>query len=187
MVVTPPVASPITGVKALEIVGDIPSITAIGEQPIKANDLITATGTLLLAPGTIPGTASAGTAGIGGVTPSLTTGSGNNWPITVEGPYYRDQITLRVGAQPEGLGAPGTTGDATLRLTRDALVPDKSVQYQIPGAVGGGPAPSGGPAPGSGDAAGSEDAAGGGPAPSGDAPGGEPAPGDHGTAEQTGS
>ncbi len=57
VVVTPPSASPITDLKAVEIAADDPSIQAVGVQPVKANDLITVTGFLLLAPGAPAGTA----------------------------------------------------------------------------------------------------------------------------------
>jgi hypothetical protein len=130
VVVSPPLASPITSRNAITIVADQPTITTVKTQPVKAGDLITVTGTLLLTPGTTSGTAAANTPTIGGVTPTLTV-SGQAWPVSVEGPYSDTQLTLRVGAQPAGLGSIGTTGDATLTLTRGALQSSTTVQYKV--------------------------------------------------------
>lgn len=130
VVVSPPLASPITSRNAITIVADQPTITDVKKQPVKAGDLITVSGTLLLAPGTAPRTAAANTPTIGGVTPTLTV-SGQAWPVSVEGPYRDTQLTLRVGTQPTGLGTAGTTGNATLTLTRGALQPSATVQYEV--------------------------------------------------------
>ena len=100
-------------------------------QPITGAGLITVTGTLLLTPGTPPATAAPGTPSIGGLTPELTTASGDPWPVSIEGPYSDSQLTLRVGTPPAALG-PGSTGDATLTLTRDALQWTTPVRYELP-------------------------------------------------------
>jgi hypothetical protein len=57
VVVSPPLASPITSRGAITIVADQPTITGVKREPVTAGDLITATGTLLLTPGTAPGNA----------------------------------------------------------------------------------------------------------------------------------
>jgi hypothetical protein len=130
VVVSPPLASPITARNALTIVPDQPTITGVKPQLVTAGALITVTGTLLLAPGTQPGTAGPNTAEIGGVTPNLSV-SGTPWPVTIEDPYSDGQLTLRIGAQPAGLGNPGATGNATLTLTRTAQPPSTTVKYQL--------------------------------------------------------
>jgi hypothetical protein len=130
VVVSPPLASPITARKALTIVGDSLGITTVRQQPAKAGDPITVTGTLLLAPGTVPGTAATSTSSVGGLTPTLTV-SGQNWPVSVEGPYSDTQLTLRVGTQPTGLGAVATVGKATLTLTRGALQRSTPIEYEV--------------------------------------------------------
>jgi hypothetical protein len=130
VVVTPPQASPLTATKAVTIVADQPVITQVQPQPVTEPGLITVTGTLLLAPGTPPGTATPGTSSVGGLTPALTA-SDNSWPVSLEGPYSDTELTLRVGAPPAPLG-PGTTGDATLTLTRGTLQCSAQVRYQLP-------------------------------------------------------
>jgi hypothetical protein len=130
VVVSPPLASPITSRGAITIVADQPKITDVKRQPVTAGDLITVTGTLLLTPGTAPGNAPPNTPDIGGVTSTLTV-SNTAWPISVEGPYSDTELTVRIGAQHAGLGNPGTTGNATLTLTRGALQPSKTVKYKL--------------------------------------------------------
>jgi hypothetical protein len=130
LVVSPPLAAPIIARNAITIVPDTPAITAVKPQPVTANALVTVTGTLLLAPGTPPGTAGPMTTDIGGVTPNLSV-SGTTWPVSVEGPYSDSQLALRVGPQPDGLGNAGATGDATLSLTRAAQPPSKTVTYKL--------------------------------------------------------
>ena len=130
VVVSPPQASPITSVRAVTIVADQPVVTR-PSQPITGPGLITVRGTLLLSPGTPSGTADPGTSTIGGLTPALTV-SGSAWPVSIEGAYSDDKLTLRVGTVPAALG-PSATGDATLTLTRGALQCSTPVRYEIPG------------------------------------------------------
>jgi hypothetical protein len=130
VVVSPPLASPITSRDAITIVADTPKITGVTKQPVTANDLITVAGSLLLAPGTQPGIAAPGTSSVGGVTPSLTVSS-TAWGVSFEGPYSDTQLTLRVGTQPAGLGSTSTTGNAALTLTRGALQPTENVEYEV--------------------------------------------------------
>jgi hypothetical protein len=130
VVVTPPQASPVTSSDAVTIVADQPAITGVQPQPITEPGLITVTGTLLLAPGTPPGTADPGTSSVGGLTPALTA-SGSSWAVSIEGPYSDAELTLRIGDPPAPLG-PGTTGDATLTLTRGTLQCPAQVRYQLP-------------------------------------------------------
>jgi len=130
VVVTPPQASPITSHNAITIVADQPTITQVQPRPITGPGLITVTGTLLLTPGTPPGTADPGTSSIGGLTPALTV-SGSPWPVSIEGPYSDTELTLRVGDPPAPLG-PGATGDATLTLTRGTLQCTTPVTYELP-------------------------------------------------------
>jgi len=125
VVVSPPLASPITARNAITIVPDKPAITTVAKQPVKANDLITVTGSLMLTPGTQPGTAAANTTSVGGVTPALTI-SNTSWSVTFEGPYSDSQITLRIGDQPVGLGGPG---DGALTLTRGTQQATTAVKY----------------------------------------------------------
>lgn len=130
VVVSPPLASPITARNVITIVPDKPTITDVKSQPLTANAPITVTGALLLTPGTQYGTADPNTADIGGVTPSLNV-SGTPWPVTVEGPYSDSEFTLRVGDQPTGLGDAGATGDATLTLARTAPPATTTVKYKL--------------------------------------------------------
>jgi hypothetical protein len=133
VVVSSPQASPITKQKGIEIVADQLAITDVQPQPVTAPGLITVTGTLLLAPGTPSDTAAAGTASVGGGLAAALTVSGGPWPVTIEGPYSQTELTLRLGALPAAL-TPGTTGEATLTLTRGALqCPPKQIRYEIPG------------------------------------------------------
>ena len=127
VVVSPPLASPVISRKAITIVGDKATITAVKPQPIKANAQITVTGTLLLTPGTEYGDAAPNTLSVGGITPTLTV-SNTPWDVTIEGTYSDSHLTLRIGAQPGGLGNPGTKGDATLTLIRGAQRPNKTVK-----------------------------------------------------------
>jgi hypothetical protein len=130
-VVSPPQASPITAQKAIEIVADQLTITEVQPQPVTAPGPITVTGTLLLAPGTSSDTAAPGTSSVGGLAAALTV-AGSPWPVTIEGPYSQTELTLRLGALPAAL-TPGTTGEATLTLTRGALQATTQVRYEIPG------------------------------------------------------
>ena len=129
VVVSPPQASPVTSRNAIKIVADQPALNPPAKTITKAGPL-TVTGKLLLAPGTLPGTASSGTASVGGLTPELTV-SGSSWPVTLEGPYSRDMLTLQVGNPPASLGA-GVTGEATLTVTRGALSATAQVKYKLP-------------------------------------------------------
>ena len=107
-----------------------PFITQVQPQPITGPGLIKVMGYLLLTSGTPSGTAGPGSPTIGGLTPALTA-SGIPWPISVEGPYRDDKLTLRAGSPPAALG-PGATGDATLTLTRGALQTSTQLRYQLP-------------------------------------------------------
>ena len=128
MVVSPPQGSPFTSNNAITIVADKPALDE-PSKPITGSGLVTVTGALLLTPGTPPGTAGPGTATVGGLTPTLTV-SGNPWPVTLEGPYSDDKLTLRVDNPPPGLGA---TGQATLTVTRGTLPPATTqVRYELP-------------------------------------------------------
>jgi hypothetical protein len=133
VVVSPPLASPITARNAITIVADVPKITAVKPQPVTANAQITVTGTLLLTPGTQYGTADPGTTEAGGVTPNLSA-AGTPWPVSLEGPYSDSELTLRVGPQPANLVGPGTIGDASLTLTLTRAVqppPPTTVKYKL--------------------------------------------------------
>jgi hypothetical protein len=128
IVLSPPLASPITARNALTIVPDQPAITGVKPQTVTAGTLIAVTGTLLLAPGTPPGTASPGTADVGGVIPYLSV-SGTHWPVSMEGPYSDSELTLRIGSYPPGLHT--TIGDATLRLKRGEHQNSTVVEYKL--------------------------------------------------------
>lgn len=129
VVVTPPQASPVSSTKAVTIVADQPAIAGVQPQPITGPGLITVTGTFLLAPGTPPGTADPGTS-VAGLSLVLTA-SDSSWPVSIEGPYSDTELTLRVGDAPAALG-PGTTGNATLTLTRGTPECTAQVPYQLP-------------------------------------------------------
>lgn len=129
VVVTPPQASPVTSRDVITIVADQPAIAQVQTLPITGPGVITVTGTLLLTPGTPPGTAGPGTSSIGGLTPALTV-SGSSWPVSIEGPYSDTVLTLRVGAPPATLG-PGATGEATLILTRGTVQCTTPVRYEL--------------------------------------------------------
>jgi hypothetical protein len=130
IVVSTPLASPITAPKAINIVADEPTVTKVEPQPLTAGQLCTVTGTLLLAPGTPAGTAAAGTSAIGGVTPTLNAGA-TAWPVTIEGAYSQSELTLRIGPQPGGLAAPGPSDEATLTLTRGGVSCMAKVGYRL--------------------------------------------------------
>jgi hypothetical protein len=130
VVVTPPLAAPITARDALTVVPDQPAIMRVEPQQVTAGALVTVTGSLLLAPGTSPGAASPGTTSVGGVTPSLSV-SGVPWPATAEGPYSDYHITIRIGPEPASLRNPGVTGDATLTLTRTGQQASTIVSYSL--------------------------------------------------------
>ena len=130
IVVSPPLASPVTAVKALTIVADQPVITGVEPQPVTAGALVTVTGELLLSPGTPSGTASPGTTEVGGVTPALIV-SGWFWPVSVEGPYSDTKLTLRVEPWPAGRRRPRVFGDATLSLRRTTREYSTVVEYSL--------------------------------------------------------
>jgi hypothetical protein len=131
VVVSPPLASPITARNAITIVADKPAITKVAEQPVKAGDLITVTGSLMLTPGTQPGTAAKNTTSVGGLTPALTV-SDTSWSVTCESAYSDSEISLRIGDPPAGLGGPG---DATLTLTRGTEQASKPIKYEVAPAI----------------------------------------------------
>jgi hypothetical protein len=137
--VSTPLASPITAREAITIIPDKLAITKVEPQPVKQGEVITVTGALLLTPGTPPGTVTPGTppgtsdpgtTAIGGVSPSLAV-SGTQWPVTVQGAYSDSQLTLLVGAPPDGLATQGTSGEATLTLTRGNLTDSEQVGYEL--------------------------------------------------------
>lgn len=128
IVVSPPLVSPVTAVKALTIVLDQPVITGVEPRMVRAGALVTVTGELLLTPGTPPGTASPDTAEVGGVIPYLSA-SGTRWPVSVEGPYSDSELTLRIGSKPPGLHE--FFGDATLTLERTNKESSTIVQYSL--------------------------------------------------------
>lgn len=130
IVVSPPLVSPVTALKALTIVPDRPLITRVEPQTVTAGALVTVTGTLLLAPGTPPGTAAPNTTDVGGVTPGLRV-SGTPWPVSVEGPYSDSELTLRIGSLPASLRNALVIGDAILTLKRTAHEHSIAVEYNL--------------------------------------------------------
>ena len=77
---TPPLAAPIVHAMVRTIVPDEPAITSIEKQPFRAADTLTISGSLLLAPGTQPGTATPG-ATPGGLSAAIKTESVTGWPV----------------------------------------------------------------------------------------------------------
>jgi hypothetical protein len=130
VVVSPPLASPITARDAITIVPDQPAITGVNPRTVTAGALVTVTGTLLLTPGTSPGTVGPNKVDVGGVTPDLSV-SGTPWPVNVEGPYSDSYLTIRIGSRPAGLGNAGATGNATLTLTRTGQPLSTTVKYSL--------------------------------------------------------
>jgi hypothetical protein len=117
IVVQPPQVSPLVARKAVTIVPDQPDLGQVPDT-FKTGATISVTGKWLLAPGTADGAAPAGTTTVGGLTASLATEGGTAWPITFEGPYSNDLLTLKIGApsQPPSNGTP-----ATLTLVRSGI------------------------------------------------------------------
>lgn len=129
VIVTPPLASPIVLRNGITIVPDEPAISGVDNEILTSNGLVIVLGSSLLDPGTVPGTAVAGTATVGGLTVALQSAAGVNLTAAFEGAYSDESVSLRVGPPPAGFGSDAVGVELTFtRGSHNAAY--KALRYQ---------------------------------------------------------